>query len=228
MINGRNNKKRNSISNMINFKAYRPFSPNRRDKSLTSNFKLPPKTNIEKIVEVLNEISERLQDLGEETLYQKSTWVTKELLSNNIYNFVDTEENLSFFKNYSPDVNIGDDSKFLNDSENDKGKQSSWKERSIGSTSLSVISDENIRLVKLEEIGTEFDVFSFADEVGRENMMYSICFSVFNYNGIFDLVKSTCFAGYIEELRKGYTLNKDAVYHNVSIIFNNQLGFPCM
>lgn len=215
MINCRSNKKRNSVSNMINFKAYRPFSPSGREKSITANFKLPPKTNIEKIIEALDEISERLQELGEEALCEKSNWVTKELLSNNIYNFVDTEENLSFFKNYSPDVNLNEDSKFLRDSDKDKSK-SSWKDRSIGSTSLSVISDENIKLVRLEDFGTEFDVFTYAEDIGRENLMYSICLSIFNYSGIFDLVKSSCFAAFVEELRKGYTLNKDAVYHNVS------------
>jgi len=67
-----------------------------------------------------------------------------------------------------------------------------------------------------KRFGVRFDVFSYADEVGRIFMLKQVFQAAFSYKNIYNMLKTTYAENYIEELRIGYTKEPSAYYHNVS------------
>ena len=72
--------------------------------------------------------------------------------------------------------------------------------------------------IDLSLFGVDFDVFAYAEKVGREHLMSHIFKSIMIYKDCISLLKTSYIDSFIEELRKGYTYEKGAFYHNVSIL----------
>ena len=64
---------------------------------------------------------------------------------------------------------------------------------------------EELKLIDISEFGVNFDVFSYADKVGRVNMLRQVILSSFNYKDIISMLKTSYLDDYIEDLREGYT-----------------------
>jgi len=73
-----------------------------------------------------------------------------------------------------------------------------------------------IKPLNCKDFGVNFDVFSYADEVGRVFMLWQISLASFAYNDIYTMLNISYLENYIEELRLGYTSQPSAYYHNVS------------
>ena len=68
-----------------------------------SNKILPPKTTLEKIVEILNEASNLFKSQDNFDMQVKIDWALKEIASNSIYKYDKNNTNNDLFKYYSPD-----------------------------------------------------------------------------------------------------------------------------
>lgn len=79
------------------------------NKSNKSNYQInilqpiTPKTNIERVVEILNEIADEFEKSNNIQLNVKTKFVINEIVSNKMYNFDDStsKEHLNFFNIYS-------------------------------------------------------------------------------------------------------------------------------
>jgi len=160
-----------------------------------------PTTNIEKVVEFLNEIIEEFDIKKDTAMKNKASYVMNEIISHKMYNYEPTtsKEHMNFFQLYSSNI---EDSIVSIKKEEDK-----------------IILKENkpnFTLINIEEFGVEFDVFSYADKVGWLNMLKQVSLSAFAYKGLMKLLKIEYLENYIEEIRLGYTSEEHAYYHNVS------------
>ena len=179
-----------------------------------------PKTNFENIIEGINEIAEHFEELNDTKLFDKAIWIKKELLSHNIYGFEkkSNEENPDFDKfmaNYFPINKI----EYTREDEFDSDSDIATITRNTSKTNSKSSSDSNyVKPLDITRLGTSFDVMAYAKEIGRENMLSSIAKAVFYYKGLGSLIKNSKFGGYIEEIRIGYTMNKEAMYHNVRFL----------
>lgn len=72
-----------------------------------------------------------------------------------------------------------------------------------------------------EDFGVYFDVFSYANEVGRVFLLWQVTLASFAYKNIYNLLDILNLENYVEEVRIGYTSQPSAYYHNVSNIFIN-------
>jgi len=185
------------------------------NKSNKNNFQInifqpiTPKTNIEKVVEVLNEIADEFDKSGNTQFHNKTKFVINEIVSNKMYNFDDStsKEHLNFFNIYSSNIN----------EEQLSHRQKKGDEIEIDKNKRMTFIYEEIKLIDISEFGVTFDVFSYADKVGRVNLLRQVFLSAFNYKDIISMFKTSYLDDYIEELRIGYTSEEGAFYHNVRI-----------
>lgn len=70
-------------------------------------------------------------------------------------------------------------------------------------------------IVKLEDLGPKFDVFSFSEKIGRENVLLNVSSPIFNYNNINKFINFSKFPDFINQIRIGYNSNPNLFYHNV-------------
>jgi hypothetical protein len=187
-----------------------------------------PRTNLEKVIETLNDIAEEFEILEMEEYKNKTEWVIKEILSNKMYKYDTKSQNSKddnkFFQLYCQDFDE-DENKISNSSilkederEYDDESQLS-QERSqfviqIKPPSVTTSTLSLFKPIDISSFGVNFDVFEYAQRVGRENLMSNIFKSVLSYKECSNLLKSSYVDNFIEELRKGYTSEKDAFYHN--------------
>jgi len=73
----------------------------------------------------------------------------------------------------------------------------------------------NLKAAKFEEFGPEFDVFEYAEKIGRENLLFNVSYPIFHYKNINKFINFYKFPDFINQIRIGYTLPPDAFYHNV-------------
>lgn len=78
-----------------------------------------------------------------------------------------------------------------------------------------VISNKLIKPIDIKQFGVNFDVFSYASEVGRIFLLKQVSIAAFSYKEVYTILKTSYFDNYIEELRAGYTKEPFAYYHNV-------------
>lgn len=209
-----------------------------------SNKNLPmmttPRTNIEKIIETLNDIADEFDLQNKPEFCSKTQWVIKEILSNKMYKYEETTETSAeeskLFQFYSPDYedqntikrDIIEENEALETDLYELEKENNQSSKTINSnmrlcinikppTKTSSFINTSIAPLKPEEFGPEFDVFDYAEKVGRENLLRQVFRASITYKDTFNLLKSSKIDNYIEELRKGYTSEKDAFYHNVCV-----------
>lgn len=82
-------------------------------------------------------------------------------------------------------------------------------------TSSILIGEKLIKPLDIKDFGVNFDVFSYAEEVGRIYLIKQVSIAAFNYREVYGLLKTSYFENYFEEIRKGYTQEEFAFYHNV-------------
>lgn len=229
------------------------LQPNKTTDLTISNKNLPmmttPRTNIEKIIETLNDIADEFDEQKKCEYKMKTEWVIKEILSNKMYKYENLSENSveeKFFQFFSPDYE--EPIKTIQDiTEEDEALETDLnaleKESNEGNESPQTNFKFNINIkpptklprsitsfitpLKAEEFGPEFDVFDYAEKIGRENLLHQVFKVSINFKDVFNLLKSTKVDDYIEELRRGYISEKDAFYHNVSSIRLILLGLSC-
>lgn len=208
------------------FKAQEPESSKRTRKSLskhptiiTSNLSIrevieppTPRINIEKIVEALNDIVEEL-DNKKSLKTKNAEWVLKEVISNKMFNYEpnlssNSKEESRFLELFSPNF----ESDVKKEVEEPESEELNLTNHTRYQKSSTLISKSD--LINLDNFGPYFDVFDYADTVGRENLMRQIVLSVFNFNQLIKLLKSSCLINFTESLRKGYSSEKFAYYHN--------------
>lgn len=188
-----------------------------------------PRTNIEKVIEILKEISDEF-DLDEDYEYKgKTQWVIKEIVSNKMFKFEEnsdtSKEQNMLFQLYSPDFEENTVQK-LNSSEiSIKDEDLERHDHEIENFKIEInspilsntIDNNNMPLIPLEKFGVYFDVFEYAENFSRENMLIQVFNSAMAYKDIYSLLKTSCVPSFIEELRIGYTSEVGAFYHNVSL-----------
>ena len=187
-----------------------------------------PRTNLEKVIETLNDIAEEFEILQMEEYKNKTEWVMKEILSNKMYKY-DTKSQHSrddnkFFQLYSQDFDEDEhkisNSSILKEDEREYDDESQLSQESnqfvieIKPPTSGYSTKSLFTPIDLSTFGVNFDVFQYAEKVGRENLMSNVFKSVMSYKDCNNLLKSTYIDNFIEELRKGYTTEKDAFYHN--------------
>jgi hypothetical protein len=96
------------------------------------------------------------------------------------------------------------------------------------SMSKNLSDTKDLKLIDLNTIGLEFDIFTYCEKVGRKVALRQVALSCFSYKGINSMLKESYFDNYIEEVRAGYS-SQFSYYHNVSSFLNNFFkGFACM
>lgn len=194
-----------------------------------------PRTNIEKVIEILKEISDEF-DLDEDYDFKaKTQWVIKEIVSNKMFKFEEnsdtSKEQNMLFQLYSPDFEENTVQK-LNTSElsiNEEDLEEDKENYNIMINCPKAVKDDKILpYIPLEKFGVRFDVFEYAEKASHEKMLYQVFNSSLSYKDISSLLKETCIAPFIEELRLGYTSEAGAFYHNVrNFYYNMKIGFSC-
>lgn len=202
-------------NNNIRVKASNYYTSNVVRSNLT--LKATPKTNFEKVIETIRDIQTKFDIDEKKALKHKSQIVINELLSNKMYRFehkgeIDSEQHL-FFSLYTSDYNTSSEKiAILEGNLDEPSKSSLFATTEI----LNAKRVFNIRkAVYISSFGVRFDVFSTADEIGRHNMFHSIANASFGYKEVYKILKTSYLDDFIEELRKGYTSEADAFYHNV-------------
>jgi hypothetical protein len=79
--------------------------------------------------------------------------------------------------------------------------------------------------LKLHSFGPEFDIFTYALKIERESVLFNVAKPIFTYKDINKFLKSSKIQDYINEIRIGYTMNENALYHSVNKIeiFKNKI-----
>lgn len=80
----------------------------------------------------------------------------------------------------------------------------------------SISIEKLIKPLDYNKFGVYFDVFGYADEVGRIFLLKQVTLAAFSYKEVYSFLKSSYLENYVEELRMGYTCESNAYYHNVS------------
>lgn len=185
-----------------------------------------PRTNIEKVIETLKEISDEF-DLDEDYDFKaKTQWVIKEIVSNKMFKFEEnsdtSKEQNMLFQLYSPDFEENTVQK-MNNSElsiNDDDLEEEKENFNIVINCPKTIKEEKVLpYIPLDSFGVNFDVFEYAEKASREKMLYQVFNSCLSYKDISSLLKEDCIAPFIEELRLGYISEPGAYYHNVIYLF---------
>lgn len=172
---------------------------------------ITPRTNIEKVVERLNDIIEHLKERNNLNYRKKAEWVLREIISNKMYNYDIQDDSFEddsnkFFQLFSPNF----DNEMARPDLDDKVYPESPNLKPRNRSTMMV----TIKLIPLDSFGPNFDVFSYAEQIGRENMMKQIVLSILGYKDMINLLKSNHLSNFVEELRIGYTSEKFAFYHN--------------
>lgn len=183
-----------------------------------------PETTIEKIIKIIKNIKEKLAFYKELDLVEDAEWIIREVLKNDIYRF-NVEDDLSskmdreFYNEYSS-FKLYD-----NLLVNEKTSTPSCRTDSTNSSTsllnfkpLSPITPSNKQLIDTElvntDLGPNFDIFKFSDEIGRENVLKKVTDLCFSYKNVSSLLDKDSLDNFIEEIRLGYVNNKAAKYHS--------------
>lgn len=226
-------------NNLLPIKAMPKCFMNKTADLTLSNTHVPkvastPKTNLEKVIETLYDISHEFQNANNPEYSNKTKWAIKEILANKMYKYETKSENSKeenkLLQLYSPGFNedeeislenkslketvkeYEDDTLHDNPNEGDKFIISIKSPNKIPAMTLPLFKP-----IDLHSFGVEFDVFTYAEKIGREHLMSHIFKSIMIYKDCISLLKTSFIDSFIEELRKGYTQEKGAYYHNVSL-----------
>lgn len=191
-----------------------------------------PRTNLERVIETLNDIADEFNSNNNTEYKLKTKWVIKEILSNKMYKYETRSQNSKeenrLLQLYSPDFDEEFEVK-LNQSNSLKEVDKEYEEDNqiseegnqfvikIKEPIKSSPTQTLVKPIQLSSFGVNFDVFSYAETVGRVNLMSSVFKSVMSYKDCYSLLKTSYVDNYVEGLRKGYTSEKGAFYHNVSL-----------
>lgn len=202
--------------------------------NLLNQISATPRTNLEKIVESLNDISEEFEKLGNLKYKLKAQQIVKDVLNNKMYNYEEFKSNsneeaklLQFYSPEYEDIVEGDNLENVYIVENSNNINTSNKS-SINNTNFNInisspiinnknLLNTNIKKYSIEEFGTNFDVFNISNEIGRKNLLIQVTRAAFNYKDLIKYIKCSYLDNYIEEIRKGYSCNSNVFYHNVII-----------
>ena len=186
-----------------------------------------PRTNLERIMEILNDISEEFEKLNKPDYKLKAEMVIKEVLDNKMYKYEEfksnSDEEAKLLQLYSPDYEDvrEEEDDLVNDNLNSQNKtnnnlmNSSFKINISSPFTNNKNTNSLVENIKYTEFGTHFDVFQIGDKYGREQLLNQVVRAAFSYKEVISYVKSTYLDDYVEELRKGYTEQPNAFYHNV-------------
>lgn len=213
-------KANNVMKQLINYdtdkiKVRNSYRTSNIDRS-SLNLKLgPPKTKLEKVVENLKEIMYKFKAKGKENFHNKAKQVIYELLSSNtIYRYDDDGANskeIEFLEQYTSGCFIKLEDK-LERADVSKYQTITVEIKNQFQPCLS------LNLIKINDFGVNFDVFSYSEKVGRKNMFINIAVISFSYKEVNKLLKTTYLNDYLLKLWEGYTSQADAFYHNVRLI----------
>jgi hypothetical protein len=142
---------------------------------------------------------------------KKAEWVLREIISNKMYNYDIQDDSFEdnsnkFFQLFSPNF----DNEMAKSDQDDKVYPESPNLKPRNRSSMMV----SLKLIPFESFGPSFDVFSYSELIGRENLMKQVVLSILGYRDMINLLKSNHLSNFIEELRLGYTSEKYAFYHN--------------
>jgi hypothetical protein len=85
----------------------------------------------------------------------------------------------------------------------------------LSGNSLEMFNNLNLKSIAENYMKHDFDVFAFADSVGRDVTLNVLSFALFSYYGLFDKkINKNTFNNFIDEVRLSYP---DNPYHNVNI-----------
>ena len=73
--------------------------------------------------------------------------------------------------------------------------------------------------LKFHTFGPEFDIFAYAQKVEKETVLFNVVKPIFTYKDINKFLKSSKIQDYVNEIRIGYTMNENALYHCVKLNF---------
>lgn len=182
----------------------------RSNYQLTVNEPPTPRTNIEKIVEMLNDIVEEFESKNNSDLKNKASFILKEIMSNKMYQYEEStsKDHLNFFMLYSTNIEEQQLSSRKDNEDNE--------EMGVIKKSTKKFDKSELKFIETKSFGVDFDVFAYSDLVGRSNMLRQVVLSAFTYRNMIHMLKSSYLEDYIEDLRLGYTLEQGAFYHNVS------------
>lgn len=180
-----------------------------------------PKTNIERIVDCLQEIKERFRDNKDEEFEKKTGWVIKEFLGNKMYLYEEStdSEQSKLLKLYSPDFDKEREKEKLSTKNiitNDQQQCQSDNKISNFSSSQK-LTGKLIKPLDYNEFGVNFDVFKYSDDVGRIFLVKQVALAAFAYKDVYSLMKTSYIDNYLEEVRLGYTKETNSYYHNVRL-----------
>lgn len=80
--------------------------------------------------------------------------------------------------------------------------------------------NSHLHNLKFQDLGPEFDLFVYSEKVGRERVLFNVAKPIFTYSDINKFLKLSKFQDYINEIRIGYTMNPNSIYHSVLEVFN--------
>lgn len=83
--------------------------------------------------------------------------------------------------------------------------------------------NSHLHNLKFQDLGPEFDLFLYSEKVGRERVLFNVAKPIFTYSDINKFLKLSKFQDYINEIRIGYTMNPNSIYHSVKNIIYYQI-----
>jgi hypothetical protein len=71
--------------------------------------------------------------------------------------------------------------------------------------------------LKFQNFGPEFDLFSYAEKFNSnsDRVLFNVVKPIFTYKDINKFLKYSKMQDYVNEIRIGYTMNENAIYHSV-------------
>jgi hypothetical protein len=69
--------------------------------------------------------------------------------------------------------------------------------------------------LKFQNFGPELDLFSYAAKTLPDRVLFNVVKPIFTYKDINKFLKYSKMQDYVNEIRIGYTMNENAIYHSV-------------
>jgi hypothetical protein len=181
-------------------------------------------TNLERTISNLNMIKKKLLLIQDIQLAAEIDWMIDTLLKNqlndvivkvekDISNPAELEKMLELLAEFSSEFSLKRDIESLQSTLYQKKQSIGVTDHDLGE----IFNFQDKILVK------NFDIFTLAQECGRENALLVVSGNLFNYYSLLDRVEKDTFIAFIDEVKIGY--KRSNPYHNVKTYIT--LGPSC-
>lgn len=151
----------------------------------------------------------------------------KQIKMNKINSYINSQYNNNTNTNYNSNSNRNSNRNNNNNNNvysttNSKLKELKFEKRKSNLNikkfyrTQSISIDKLIKPLDYTKFGVYFDVFAYAEEIGRIFLLKQVTLAALSYKEVYSFLKSGNLENYIEELRLGYTSESNSYYHNVS------------